>query len=91
MKKQLPTSNDSDNVRNQTVQNIKLETKFYLQFRHALKDEIMNLMNKEESLQLQKLATTQSFVYEMKLEKVRDLLKTLLENSVRLLNLKKYT
>jgi hypothetical protein len=81
--KTITTSNDSDNVRNQTVQNIKLETKFYLQFRHALKDEIMNLMNKEESLQLQKLATTQSFVYEMKLEKVRDLLKTLLENSVR--------
>ncbi len=89
--KAVTTSNTIDQIRNKTIQNIKLETKFYLQFRHTLKDEILNLMNKEESLNLQKLATSQSFVYEIKLEKVHDLLKQILENNVRFVEFEQET
>ena len=78
----ITTTYEVDEIRRQTVRNIKLETKFYRQFREKLRDEISNLMNQEYVTQLEVLSNTNQYVYSIKLEKALQLIKAILGDSV---------
>tara|TARA_B100000424_G_scaffold10139_1_gene7607 strand:- start:8886 stop:14396 length:5511 start_codon:yes stop_codon:yes gene_type:complete len=79
----LLTSNQYDNIRETSIQNISLETKFYIQFRNKLKDELMDLLNSEKTRELQRLAHSKEFVYEKKRLLVEKIIRDLLKNTVQ--------
>ena len=81
--KQINISDEIDKERYTVTRNIKLETKFYLQFRHKLKDEIMNLMNKDVIDQLELICKSKDYTYQVKLMKVKDIIQNLLSYIVR--------
>ncbi len=80
--KALTTSTKIDEERELVTRNIHLETKFYLQFRHKLKDELNNLMNSVDADQLEYISKSKDLIYEIKLKKIKTLLQKLLLNSV---------
>lgn len=81
--KSLSVSNDVDNIREESVKNISLETKFYIQFRNKLKDEIMDLLNQEKTKKLEQLSNSKEFVYEKKRLLVENIIRDLLKDSVQ--------
>lgn len=81
--KKLNISDEIDKDRHQITRNIKLETKFYLQFRHKLKDEIMNPMNKDTIDKLEIICKSNDYTYQIKLMKVKKIIQELLSYIVR--------
>lgn len=81
--KQLNISDEIDKDRYQVTRNIKLETKFYLQLRHKLKDEIMNPMNKDIINKLEIICKSNDYTYQIKLMKVNKIIQDLLSYIVR--------
>lgn len=80
--KTISTSTQVDEERELVTRNIHLETKFYLQFRHKLKDELTNLMNIVDAEELEYLSKSKELIYEIKLNKIKTLLQKLLSESV---------
>ena len=80
--KSLGISTKKDDIRKATVQNISLESKFYMQFRNRLKDELMDLMNQDKMKKLESLALSKEYIYEKKRLLVEDILHELLEPNV---------
>lgn len=83
----ITTKYQEDDIRKNTIRNIKLETKFYRQFREKLRDEISNLMNKDYVDQLEKICDSQQYIYSVKLEKVLELIKVILGSTVNFVEL----
>lgn len=83
----ITTKYQEDDIRKNTIRNIKLETKFYRQFREKLRDEISNLMNKEYVDQLEKICDSHEYLYLIKLEKVSELVKVIIGSSVNFVEL----
>ena len=79
----LSTSNNNDNIRETSIQNISLETIFYIQFRNKLKDELMDLLNSEKTKQLERLSQSKEFVYEKKRILVEEIIRDLLKDTVQ--------
>ncbi len=81
--KQLAVGTKGDIRRLYKTRNIKLETKFYLQFRHKLKDELINPLNNEFLENIESIAKSKDLVYEIKMNKINLLVKDLISSSVR--------
>tara|TARA_Y100000816_G_C26106844_1_gene588505 strand:- start:126 stop:5645 length:5520 start_codon:yes stop_codon:yes gene_type:complete len=79
----LSISNKGDNIREESIKSISLETKFYIQFRNKLKDELMDLLNQEKTKKLQELAHSKEFVYEKKRILVEEEIRYLLKDVVQ--------
>ena len=79
----VASSDNSDNIRQESIQNISLETKFYIQFRNKLKDELMDLLNSEKTKQLERLSQSNEFVYEKKRILVEEIIRDLLKDTVQ--------
>ena len=77
--KTLTSSIEVDGVREKTVRNIKLETKFYLQFRDKLRDELGNMLNNELSNKILTICNSKEYIYEIKLRKLMGMVKQLIE------------
>ena len=81
--KELAVGTIGDRKRLIKTRNVKLETKFYLQFRHKLKDELINPLNSEFLENIEHIAKSKDFVYEIKMNKIDLLIKDLISSSVR--------
>ena len=79
----LGVSNEIDNIRKESIKNISLETKFYIQFRNKLKDELMDLLNQEKTKILERLSHSKEYVYEKKRILVENIIRELLKNTVQ--------
>ena len=79
----LDTTSKYDNIREASIQNISLETKFYIQFRNKLKDELMDLLNSEKTRELQRLSQSKEVIYEKKMILVENIIRDLLKNTVQ--------
>ena len=79
----LITSNKNDNIRETSIQNISLETIFYIQFRNKLKDELMDLLNSEKTKELHDLSHSKEVVYEKKRILVEKIIRDLMKNTVQ--------
>lgn len=75
----LMTTYSIDKTRQKTVRNIKLETKFYKQFREKLRDEFANMMNSDEIDEIKKLIESKDYVYEIKVSKLQPIIQSMLE------------
>ena len=80
--KSLTSSVKVDEVREITIRNIKLETKFYLQFREKLRDELSDMLNKEIADKVLNICNSKEYIYEVKLQKIIVFIKQLLEPMV---------
>ena len=80
--KSLSISTKQDDIRVNTVQNISLESKFYIQFRNKLKDELLDLMNQSKMKKLESLASSKEYIYEKKRILVEEIIRELLEPNV---------
>ena len=80
--KTLGTSIKQDSIREQSVKNISLESKFYIQFRNRLKDELMDLMNQDKTIKLEKLSLSKEYIYEKKRLLVEEIIREILEPNV---------
>ena len=78
----IMTTYSVDAIRQKTVRNIKLETKFYKQFREKLRDEIANMMNVDEIEEIRKIADSKEYIYEIKLDKLQTIIQSLLESVI---------
>ena len=83
----ITTMYKEDDIRKKTIRNIKLETKFYRQFREKLRDEISNLMNKEYVDELEKICDSEQYIYSVKLEKVLQIVEIILGSTVNFVEL----
>ena len=83
----ITTMYKEDDIRKKTIRNIKLETKFYRQFREKLRDEISNLMNKEYVDELEKICDSDQYIYSVKLEKVLQIVEIILGSTVNFVEL----
>jgi len=78
----LTTSKTKDSVRVETIQNISLETHFYISFRNKIRMLLNEYYNKEVRTKIVEIIKDERYLYQVKIAKLEILLKYLLRNSV---------
>jgi hypothetical protein len=80
--KKLETIDSGDNIRMKTIRNISMENQFYLAFRNKIRLLLNDYMFKEVRDSLLSVLDSNTYLYNVKLQKVVILIKYLLSNSV---------
>ena len=78
----IQTKLNEDSERTILIKNINLETKFYNTFRNTLKKELINLKNNNYKIEILNYLNDVSILYYDKIEKIKEIIKNILENSI---------
>jgi hypothetical protein len=76
------TSSETDAVRTETIRNMSLETQFYSSFRNKAGSLLSDHMNEDVRNDVMKLIQSKEYIYYIQLQKLVDILRTLMQPNV---------